>query len=89
MVKLGGLLVMTLLVVGCSGPYQPPTRSQNHPANPQAPAAPDPPRSDTLAYEQPTTQPSTAPAPVQRGDGQEGHMEMNSESHQQHEGMHE
>jgi len=62
-------VVTSLLLAGCAA-YQLEPLAGNHPANPEAPAAPDRPRSQTLAYTQsdiPSVRPvsSVATAPPQ------------------------
>lgn len=63
-----GLLVLT----GCATAYQPPSLATDHPAHPEATAAPQPPPSKTLAYGPPDI-PSPQPAGymAQRGTGSE------------------
>ena len=45
-----GLIVSLSMFAGCATAYTPPPLSAAHPANPEAPAAPERPRSTTLAY---------------------------------------
>ena len=66
------LVVASLLLAGCAA-YQLEPLAGSHPANPEAPAAPERPRSQTLAYTpsdipstRPTTSVAAAPAPEHR-----------------------
>jgi Cu/Ag efflux protein CusF len=63
------LVVASLVLAGCAA-YQLEPLAGSHPANPEAPAAPERPRSQTLAYTasdipsiRPTASVATAPAP--------------------------
>jgi Cu(I)/Ag(I) efflux system protein CusF len=55
---------------GCAAAYTPPPLTTQHPAHPEAMAAPEPPRSNTLAYvssDRPATQPGISMAQAQQG----------------------
>ena len=64
-------LSLSLFVcTGCATAYTPPPLTTQHPAHPAAMAAPEPPRSHTLAYvssDRPATQPGIAMAQAQPG----------------------
>ena len=64
-------LSLSLFVfTGCAAAYTPPPLTTQHPAHPAATAAPEPPRSHTLAYvssDRPATQPGISMAQAQQG----------------------
>ena len=63
------VLTVSLMLAGCAG-YQLPPLTTFHPAHPDAPAAPGPPRSTTLAYtpsEIPASQPAADSARTEIG----------------------
>ena len=64
-------LSLSLFVfTGCAAAYTLPPLTTQHPAHPEALAAPEPPRSHTLAYvssDRPATQPGIAMAQAQQG----------------------
>jgi Cu/Ag efflux protein CusF len=73
--------VSLLVFTGCVAAYTPPPLTTQHPAHPEATAAPTPPPSHTLAYvsaDRPATQPSMSRTPVQPS-GPGGHMAQQQE----------
>jgi Cu/Ag efflux protein CusF len=54
-------IISVLVFTGCTAAYTPPPLTTQHPAHPEAMAAPEPPRSHTLAYG-PSDRPATQPA---------------------------
>ena len=72
------LIVSLSLFAGCATAYTPPPLSAAHPANPEAPAAPERPRSTTLAYRH-----AEIPAPTPAMDmAQHGGHDAHASAHQ-------
>jgi Cu/Ag efflux protein CusF len=66
------VIIASLMLAGCAS-YQLAPLAANHPANPEAPAAPEPPPSQTLAYTQsdiPSARPVSPVAAAQHGEHQ-------------------
>ena len=65
------LILASLMAAGCAN-YRPAPLASTHPANPDAPAAAEPPPSRTLAYT-PADIPAIRPVPTVTGTPHEGH----------------
>jgi Cu/Ag efflux protein CusF len=83
------------LLIGCTAAYTPPPLTTQHPAHPEAMAAPAPPPSTTLAYgpaDLPTPQPTSSMAQQEMPQGIQGaqgmHHEMPQGMHQGMQGAH-
>ena len=78
--------IMSLFVfTGCAAAYTPPPLTTQHPAHPEAMAAPGPPRSTTLAYgpsDRPATQPASAMAQRETPPGGPGAPQVAHQSQQ-------
>lgn len=72
------LAVVSLLLAGCAG-YEMAPLAANHPARPEAPAAPEPTSSQTLAYSRPDI-PSVQPVSPVTAAPHEGHGSRPSEA---------
>ena len=68
-------------LIGCAAAYTPPALTTQHPAHPEATAAPEPPPSTTLAY-QPSDIPSPRPAASRAPRGRPGTSPSEQQSSQ-------